>query len=168
MVRLRELTAGDIPRLALTDGGNGWHSGAERWNNYLAQHQDDRRVVMMVLQGRRIVGYGSLVWRSQHGPFAEAGIPEIQDMVVAADCRGQGIATRLIRRFEARARKAGKAVMGIGVGLYADYGSAQRLYIRLGYRPDGAGVTYDNQPIIPGSMVRLDDDLVLWLKKSIA
>jgi len=31
-------------------------------------------------------------------------------------------------------------IVGIGVGLYADYGTAQRMYARRGYVPDGHGL----------------------------
>jgi hypothetical protein len=73
----------------------------------------------------------------------------------------------MIGACEARARAAGHPVMGIGVGLYADYGAAQRLYVRLGYRPDGRGVWYGAQPAVPGQPYRLDDDLVLFLEKAL-
>jgi hypothetical protein len=55
--------------------------------------------------------------------------------------------------------------MGIGVGLYPGYGPAQRLYPKLGYRPDGHGVAYAERTVAPMEMVRLDDDLVLWMTK---
>ncbi len=57
-------------------------------------------------------------------------------------------------------------VIGIGFGLYADYGAAQRLYIKRGYIPDGRGVIYHNSPVVPGSQVCVDNDLVLYLTKS--
>lgn len=62
-------------------------------------------------------------------------------------------------------RAAGHAQIGLGVGLYADYGAAQRLYVRRGYMPDGAGLTWNNEPAEAGAMVRVDDDLLLWLHK---
>ncbi|MBA4792264.1 MAG: hypothetical protein H2041_01205 [Phenylobacterium sp.] len=43
--------------------------------------------------------------------------------------------------------------------------------MRRGYLPDGAGLTWNNEPAEPaepaepGAMVRVDDDLVLWLRK---
>lgn len=40
-----------------------------------------------------------------------------------------------------------------------------RLGRRRGYLPDGAGLTWNNEPAEPGAMVRVDDDLVLWLRK---
>jgi hypothetical protein len=51
------------------------------------------------------------------------------------------------------------------VGLSADYGAAQRLYHKLGYEPDGNGVTYDRAPVTPGQKYPLDDDLALMLVK---
>jgi hypothetical protein len=63
-------------------------------------------------------------------------------------------------------------VVGIGVGLYAGedggYGSAQRLYVKRGYIPDGKGVTYNYQHTIPGNSYPLDDDLVLWFTKKLS
>jgi hypothetical protein len=58
-------------------------------------------------------------------------------------------------------------VVGIGVGLYADYGSAQRMYFRRGYLPDGRGLMYDWKPVPPGELVRLDDDATLMFTKSL-
>lgn len=73
--------------------------------------------------------------------------------------------TQLIRHLEELAQKEGYTRIGIGVGLYKDYGSAQRLYMQLGYIPDGQGVSYHYQPTIAGSSYPLDDELVLWLTK---
>lgn len=56
--------------------------------------------------------------------------------------------------------------IGIGFGLYASYGTAQRLYTKRGYIPDGRGLMYDNLPAVPGSQVRVDDELTLYLTKS--
>lgn len=56
-------------------------------------------------------------------------------------------------------------MVGIGVGLYADYGAAQRLYTSLGYAPDGRGVTYHGSLVKPGTEYLVDDHLILWLTK---
>ena len=165
---VRELQAEDLPVIAATRGGPAWHGDWDHWPRYLAEHQRGERWVLVVPHGAAIVGYGSLVWRAQYPPFAKAGVPEIQDLVVAEDHRGQGHATAMIAGFEAKAAAARRRVMGIGVGLYSDYGSAQRLYARLGYQPDGLGITYENQPATPGQSYRVDDDLVLWLTKPLA
>lgn len=52
-------------------------------------------------------------------------------------------------------------MVGLGVGLYGDYGAAQRIYVRRGYLPDGRGVMYNNQPVAPGSMMSIDDNATL-------
>ena len=167
MIAIRELAEADITVIAATDGGPAWHGGGAKWRRYWREHQAGQRVAMVAERDDAIVGYGSLCWRSRYPPFAQAGTPDISDMVVGEGWRRQGIAGRLIDAFEARAREAGHGRIGIGFGLYADYGGAQRLYVRLGYIPDGRGVTYANAPVTPGAAVRVDDDLVLWLSKNL-
>ncbi|MGI4775446.1 MAG: hypothetical protein ACRYE9_00700 [Janthinobacterium lividum] len=62
--------------------------------------------------------------------------------------------------------------VGLGVGLYVGmdggYGSAQRLYIRRGYIPDGKGITYKYQYVDYEISIPNDDDLNLWLIKKLS
>ena len=53
------------------------------------------------------------------------------------------------------------------MGLHSSYGAAQRLYIRMGYVPDGAGVFYDNEPVGFGKMRPLDDNYTLKMTKAL-
>ena len=57
--------------------------------------------------------------------------------------------------------------MGIGVGLYTSYGAAQRLYCKMGYVPDGNGVTYDRKLLAAGEFRPLDDQLCLMMIKDL-
>lgn len=52
-------------------------------------------------------------------------------------------------------------------GLYQSYGSAQQLYIEMGYQPDGQEITYHSDSVIPVESYPVDDELLLWLTKSI-
>jgi hypothetical protein len=59
-------------------------------------------------------------------------------------------------------------VVGIGVGLSADYGAAQRMYVKRGYIPDGRGVSYNDHFPAPGETLPLDDSLVLHFTKDLS
>lgn len=166
-IELRNLRDDDPARIAAVDGGAAWKPDFALWSGYLADQAAGRRAVRLAWEDGRPIGYGTLVWASGYPPFRAAQVPELNNLVVAAPARGRGVASALIRSFERTAREAGRRQIGLGVGLYADYGPAQRLYVGLGYRPDGRGVTWREQPVVPGEPVPVDDDLVLWLTKAI-
>jgi GNAT superfamily N-acetyltransferase len=165
MFEIRELKRNDVGDIVATDDGMAWNGGFEKWNQRLAEHEAGKRIVLLAVEESNILAYGSLVWSSAYHPFCEHGIPEIQDLVVAQNRRRQGIGGRLIGALEDRARRQGRKQIGLGVGLYADYGAAQQLYVKLGYVPDGRGITSHIEPAVGGSSVKVDDDLVLWLVK---
>ncbi len=81
--------------------------------------------------------------------------------------RREGLGTALIKWIEDLAVEEDYEQIGIGVGLYRDYGPAQKLYFQLGYVPDGNGITYKCQPTTPGQSYPLDDDLIFWLIKNL-
>jgi GNAT superfamily N-acetyltransferase len=166
-IEFHPLRADDLAMLAATSGGAAWKGGDGRWNRYLAEQNQGRREVLLADTGDAIIAYGSLAWVSQNPSFRSAGIPEIQDLVVAEAYRNAGLGTRMVRALEERARAAGHLRVGIGVGLYRDYGAAQRLYSRLGYILDGTGVSYKNVSVEPGSQVNVDDDLVIWMLRDL-
>jgi GNAT superfamily N-acetyltransferase len=135
----------------------------EKWGQYFDGHQKKSRTVAIVKFHNKIAGYGSLIYQSECPFFVN--IPEIGDVWIDESHRGMGCGTALIQWLEAHAKKLGYNEIGIGVGLYADYGNAQKLYVKLGYTPDGNGVTYQCKKTVPGNSYPLDDDLILWLKK---
>ncbi|MBQ8055105.1 MAG: GNAT family N-acetyltransferase [Lachnospiraceae bacterium] len=56
----------------------------------------------------------------------------------------------------------------LGVVLYSGYGSAQRIYVKRGYIPDGTGVWYQNKPCAQyETEIANDDNLVLFLSKKL-
>lgn len=55
----------------------------------------------------------------------------------------------------------------LGVGLHSGYGSAQRMYIKRGYIPDGSGVWYGDHICEPYTDCCNDDDLILYLSKKL-
>lgn len=114
-----------------------------------------------------IAGYVQLNARPLYAGFRRFDIPEIQDLNVHPDYRRRGIGERLVTYCEDLSRSEGKTEIGISVGLHTSFGSAQRLYVRLGYMPDGAGVAYDDEIVRLGDMRVIDDNLTLKLTKSL-
>jgi GNAT superfamily N-acetyltransferase len=165
MVQIRRLKSTDLEAIVATLGGAAWNGGFGKWNQRLAEHEAEQRIVLLAIQGPAILAYGSIVWTPPYQPFRDLGIPEIQDLVVAEEQRRLGIGSQLIATLEDLARARGYKQVGLGVGLYADYGPAQRLYINRGYVPDGRGLTYKYLPARGGESFRIDDDLLLWLVK---
>lgn len=139
----------------------------EKWERYYAEQQRNVRTVCIAKIQDECVGYGSLLWVSEYPGFKDSNIPEINDVWILAERRGNGLGRDLIQYLESIARQKNHKQIGIGVGLYKDYGSAQNLYVQLGYIPDGQGVTYKCQPVVPGDTYPVDDDLVIWLKKDL-
>lgn len=139
----------------------------KKWSRYLDEQEQGIRKAEIVECEGVIVGYGHLLFRSESPHFKSSSIPEIQDLWVFEGHRGKGIGTALIRHLESLAVAKGYTHVGIGVGLYRDYGSAQKLYFHLGYAPDGYGITYRHTHVIPGEKYPVDDDLILWLTKRI-
>lgn len=113
---------------------------------------------------KRLAGSLHLLTKSFYPYFKENNIPEINDFNVISPLRRHGIGNELMDSIEKIAiEKYG--VVGIGVGLYDSYGSAQRFYAQRGYIPDGRGVMYNQEPVKPGSQVCVDDDLNLYFTK---
>ncbi len=133
------------------------------------KHQaEGRRLVYIAVDDDcRDCGYCVLNWKPKYAPFKAADIPEIQDLNVLPEKRRRGIATSLISHCESLAKRMGFSQMGIGVGLSASFGPAQRLYVKLGYQPDGVGINYDRIPVQTGEFRPVDDQLCLMLLKTL-
>jgi GNAT superfamily N-acetyltransferase len=133
----------------------------------LGEQAEGRRDLFIIAAGGTDAGYVMLNWRPQYALYRRLNMPEIQDLNVVPAMRRRGLAAALIRHCEETARARGCAQVGISVGLYADYGAAQRLYVRLGYVPDGFGVTYDRETVRPGEIRPVDDNLCLMLVRDL-
>ena len=133
----------------------------------LELQEDGKRLIFIAKYASQPVGYCILNWQPKYQAFQRLGIPEIQDLNILPDFRQQGFARRMIAHCEDLARARGIKMMGIGVGLHASFGPAQRLYIALGYQPDGQGISYDRQPISAGDLRPVDDELCLMMLKDL-
>lgn len=164
---IRQCEIGDIPNLnqfvknALHPIENQYFETA------FSEQNDGKRIIFLAFADDVLAGYVHLNFHPLYAPFARLNIPEIQDLFVAADFRYQGIGEHLILKCEKAAKEEVAESIGIGVGVTGDFGPAQRLYIRMGYIPDGAGAVFERQKVQSGDIRPIDDRLCLMVVKSI-
>ncbi|HEX5377117.1 MAG TPA: GNAT family N-acetyltransferase [Phenylobacterium sp.] len=166
MLEITPLRADDPPVFEAAFDAIGWNKPAAQYERYLDEQTADVRPVLVARVDGAFAGYVTVLWESGYGPFGEAGIPEIQDFNVLPRFRRQGIGTALMDAAEALIATRSD-VAGLGVGLYPDYGPAQRLYILRGYLPDGRGIAAEQVQVKPMQVVRVDDELALYLTRRI-
>jgi GNAT superfamily N-acetyltransferase len=163
-ISIKLLEASDIPHLANAFLNTVWKTPRSHFEKMLTAQEKGEIVFLVAHSGNAIAGFVYIKWQADYPPFAEKGIPEIRDLRVLAEFRRRGIATAILDEAEKRIFQRSK-IVGLGVGLYADYGPAQRMYILRGYVLDGRGLMYNNQPVNPGRDVFVDDDLLLYFVK---
>jgi GNAT superfamily N-acetyltransferase len=163
--------------IQLVDGGNSesavrflteWVSdGAAEARRYLADHAEPDGTSLIATSGSDAVGYVAIVWESSYAGFRSRGIPLVHQIAVGEPWRRRGVATLLMDAAEQLARDRGIATLGITVGLFDEYGPAQRMYGRRGYVPDGRGACQGQRPLSKGTQVSMDHDLIIWLTKDL-
>jgi GNAT superfamily N-acetyltransferase len=112
-------------------------------------------------------GYLAIVWESGYAGFRSRGIPLARQVAVSEPWRRRGIATLLMDAAERLARDRGIATLGVTVGLFDEYGPAQRMYGQRGYVPDGGGACQGQRPLSKDMQVSMDHDLIVWLTKDL-
>ncbi|HEX3054315.1 MAG TPA: GNAT family N-acetyltransferase [Aggregatilineaceae bacterium] len=163
-MEIRLLEKDDIPVIVAAFITIGWDKPTPLYERYLREQESGERTVFVALCDGIFAGYNTIHWQSDYPPFREAQIPEIQDFNVLPQFRRQGIGSRLMDICEETVAQRFR-VIGIGVGLHADYGAAQRMYTRRGYILDGRGVMYNEQPVPPHQPAPVDDSLNLFFTK---
>lgn len=124
-------------------------------------------LILIASKEEQEIGFVILNFDPKYSLYKTLEIPEIQDLNVLPDERQQGAATALVNACESIAEDQGAEQVGISVGLTKDYGPAQRLYVKLGYMPDGNGITYDREGVTFGQNYVADDDLCLMMVKDL-
>ncbi len=165
-IRIRELEPDDTRLLPQAFANTPWERSPAFFEGYLREHEQGLRTVLVARLAGGVAGHASIVWEARYPGFRERGIPEIQDLNVVPELRRRGVASALLDEAERRVSARADSV-GIGFGLHAGYGAAQRLYVRRGYVPDGRGVFLSERSPAEGERVPLNDELVLHLVKSL-
>jgi GNAT superfamily N-acetyltransferase len=165
---IRDAHEGDLRHLQTMAGAMGVPSGRDDFPRCLAEQAAGRRRILIAFDvGDVPVGYVQLNFTPVYTPFRRLGLAEIQDLNVVPSHRRQGLGARLVAACEDIVRTAGGSEVAISVGVTASFGPAQRLYAALGYRPDGAGICHDDEPVRPGTLLPVDDLLTLKLIRTL-
>lgn len=165
MIKLDQMTSEDMDRLDQVLAVHGIRRQQDYFRTCYNENLSGERVTLLASIEQNLAGVLHILWKSHYPYFREHDIPEINDLIVIPPLRRCKVATALLDCAEKMAFER-YGIVGLGVGLYQDYGPAQRLYARRGYLPDGHGLIYAGQKVTPGTEVRVDDELLLYLVKA--
>lgn len=161
---IRNLLSQDCEIISKAFAKQGWNKTKEQFQDYFIQQEKGIRDVIIAECCNEFAGYITILWNSSYPAFIERNIPEIMDFNVLLKFRRKHIGTILMDEAEERLKISSK-VAGLRVGLTADYGAAQVLYVKRGYVPDGFGIHYEDKKLNYGDQALVDDELTLGLIK---
>ncbi len=145
----------------------GWHPDIATYHMRLSHQAEGRCVALTAEYQGHPAGYVYVYMAPHDGPFKEKGWPEIHDFSVLRKYQKKGIGSKLMDVAEQVAGQYADTVC-LGVGLCDSYGSAQRMYVKRGYIPDGSGVWYQGRQCVQyETTCTVDDDLILFLSKKL-
>ena len=163
-ILIRSMQPSDAQIITDEEIAQGWNQTIDKYEMRLRDQAEGRSVALVAEYKGQVAGYVNVYPDSQWGAFAGQGLPEIVDFGVLAKYRRRGIGSALMDAAEAVAAQYADTVY-LGVGMHHDYGSAQRMYVKRGYVPDGSGVWYRDAVCPPYGECANDDDLVLFLSQ---
>lgn len=166
IIIIRNMEPGDAQPLTDGEHAQGWDTDIAKFEMRLRDQAEGRAVALVAEVGGRPVGYINVYPDAKYGAFGGQGLPEIVDFGVLEPYRRRSIGSRLMDVAERVAGQYADTVY-LGVGLHHGYGSAQRMYVKRGYIPDGSGVWYRDGVCAPYAPCANDDDLVLYLSKKL-
>lgn len=165
-VTIRDMEQEDPTIFTREERAQGWQASEEKLRKRLEDRFQGKAICLTAVFQGQPAGYIHVYPNSPWGAFGGQGLPEIVDFAVLEKYRRRGIGSKLMDAAEAVAAGYANQVY-LGVGLHSGYGSAQRMYVRRGYLPDGSGVWYGDQVCPDYEPCINDDDLVLYLSKTL-
>lgn len=164
-ILIRNMEQKDIQIITDEEIAQGWHATTEKYEMRFKHQTEGKSIALIAEYKGSIAGYINVYPNSEWGAFANKGYPEIVDFGVLEKYRRRGIGNKLMDIAEKIASEYSNIVY-LGVGLHHGYGSAQRMYVKRGYIPDGTGVWYGEKVCEQYADCCNDDDLVLYMSKT--
>lgn len=165
-ILIRDMRQNDAQIITDEEIAQGWEQDIEKYEMRLRDQAEGKCAALVAEYRGSVAGYVHLYYAPPGGAFLGSDLPEIMDFGVLEKFRRKSIGSRLMDMAEKLAAERSDTVC-IGVGLHSGYGSAQRMYIKRGYIPDGSGVWYRDKVCEQNAKCCNDDDLVLWMSKKL-
>lgn len=163
---IRSMNEKDIDKILDNFTEQDWPKPREVLEKYLDGQNHNLLYMFIAAYNNDTAGYTVLYPDTGVGPFAFQKIPLISDFIVFQKYQRKGIGNRILEAAEKKASELNDKVQ-LAVGLHSGYGSAQRIYIKRGYIPDGTGAWYNNTQLEQYADCKNDDELVLFLAKEL-
>lgn len=165
-ITIRNMVPEDAKIITEGEIAQGWHQTTEKYEMRLKDQAEGKSISLVAEYKGNVAGYINVYPDAKEGAFAGKGYPEIVDFGVLCKFRNKGIGSKIMDVAEKIAAKYSDIVY-LGVGLHEGYGSAQRMYVKRGYIPDGSGAWYQDKVCPQYENCCNDDDFVLYLSKKI-
>ncbi len=162
---IRTMEEADAQIFTDEEAEQGWHSDISKYLTRLRDQAEGKCVSLTAVYEGHPAGYINVYKTGLGGAFSGKGWPEIVDFGVLERFQRNGIGSKLMDIAEQIAGQYADTVW-LGVGLHNGYGSAQRMYVKRGYIPDGTGVWYRGRPCEQyETEIENDDSLQLFFSK---
>lgn len=164
-VNIKHLEMTHIKTIMKALGESEINRSEDYFNLSLLENELHKRITLIAFCKKEFAGYINILFYSKYPYFYKNRIPEISDFFVLPKYRKKGIGTTLLKAAESIVANDYNRI-GLGVGLYVDYGYAADLYISNGYIPDTKNNASGTR-LVSGNHVKLDDELIVYLFKKL-
>ncbi|MBQ2765885.1 MAG: GNAT family N-acetyltransferase [Clostridia bacterium] len=165
-ILIRDLCESDAAIITAGEVEQGWDQTIDKYEMRLRDQAEGKSISLAAEYMGNVAGYINVYPDAEWGAFGGMGLPEIVDFGVLEKYRKNGIGSHLMDVAEEIASRYADTVY-LGVGVHNGYGSAQRMYVKRGYIPDGSGVWYRNEVCPQYAPCQNDDSLILYFSKKL-
>ncbi len=165
-IKIRKMEEKDIVEFPKEFSLQGWNKPISQFQVYYGEQESGKRQIFVATVDEKVAGYATVLPHDISGPFKDKNIPVIIDFNVLEKYHRHGIGTAIMDGIESFVREYSNEIC-LGVGLHYGYGSAQRMYIKRGYTPDGSGVWFNGEQLEQYEPCINDDELILYLSKNL-
>lgn len=120
----------------------------QKYLRRLTDNASGKSIALIAEYKGRVAGYVNVYSNTIKDDAANKEYCNIVDFGGLKKYRNHGVGSRLMHTAEQIASEYADTVF-IGVALHSGYGSAQRMYVKRGYIPDGKGVWYGPEVRVP-------------------